>query len=244
MIYYDQFGNPDRPTVVLLHGAMAIHTFSQQYKLLEDYHIIVPHLYGAGESVEILYEPEKLTQEIVELIRSLNKPSVGIIGHSIGAQLAVKLVSEHPELFSFAVFLSANVSPNEKTIQMYCKYAPATVKLLRSKWIVKIQGKYWNYTKEQANEMAEYAQKLTVENYKAFFTSTINIEDFPNFYNVAIPMLAICGERESKDIKNSLPLLAQNNHCVVATISKAGHDFPMRNVEKLNPILMEFIKRV
>ncbi|MGN7478278.1 alpha/beta fold hydrolase [Solibacillus silvestris] len=244
MIYYEQFGNPDRPTIVLLHGAMAVHTFSQQYKLLEDFHVIIPHLFGAGKSAEILYEPVKLTQEIVELIRSLNKPTVGIIGHSIGAQLAVKLVSEYPSLFSFAVLLSANVSPNEKTIDMYCKLAPATVKLMRFKWVVKMQGKYWNYSKEQADDMAEYAHKITVENYKAFFKETLNIKDFPQYNEVSIPMLAICGDRESKDIRNSLSLLAQNKYCAATLVSKAGHDFPMRNAAKLNPILMEFIQRL
>ncbi|MBD8036074.1 alpha/beta hydrolase [Solibacillus sp. A46] len=244
MIYYEQYGDPNRPTIILLHGAMAVHTFTQQYSLLKDYHIVLPHLYGAGKSVEILYEPEKLSQEIVELIRSLNKPKVGIIGHSIGAQLAVKLVSDNPELFSFAVFFSANICPNEKTIQMYCKFAPITVKLLRFNWIVKMQGRYWNYSKEQANDMVAYAQKITEENYKAFFTETLNIINLPHFYTVSVPMLAICGERESKDIRESLKLLGENKHCNVATISKAGHDFPMRNAVKINPILIEFIQRL
>lgn len=244
MIYYEQYGDPNRPTIILLHGAMAVHTFAQQYNLLKEYHIVLPHLYGAGKSVEILYEPEKLSLEIVELIRALKKPNVGIIGHSIGAQLAVKLVSGNPELFSFAVFLSANISPNEKTIQMYCKFAPITVRLLRSNWIVKMQGKYWNYSKEQANDMAEYTKKITEENYKAFFTETLNIINLPHFYKVSLPMLAICGGRESKDIKESLRLLAENERCTVATISKGGHDFPMCNAEKLNPILIEFIQRL
>ena len=51
------------------------------------------------------------------------------IGHSLGGQLAVMLVCERPERFSFAVFLSAWVNPNPKTIGMYCSLAGVTTKI-------------------------------------------------------------------------------------------------------------------
>lgn len=241
MIHFDEYGDRHNPTILLLHGATAVDTFTQQYQALHNYHLVVPHLYGAGESVTVPYEPNKLIKEIIALIQSLNKPQIIVMGHSIGAQLAVMLVSKHPELFSRAVFLSAWVIPNEKSIRMYCKTAPLTVKLLRYKWIVNMQAKYWNYTKKQAQYMADYAQKLTVENYQAFFKQTLNIKDFPQFYDVKIPMLAICGQRESKDIKNSLALLAQHPCCETIVLSKAGHDFPMRCAAELNPILERFL---
>ena len=243
MIYFDEYGDPNNPTILLLHGATAVDTFTQQYEALHNYHLIVPHLYGAGESVAFTYDPNMLTQEIEALIKSFNKPRIIVMGHSIGAQLAVMLVAKHPEYFSRAVFLSAWVLPNEKSIRMYCKTAPLTLKLLRYKWIVRMQAKYWNYTKQQAQYMADYAQKLTVENYQAFFKQTLNIKDFPNYYDVKIPMLAICGQRESKDIKNSLALLAQNSSCQTMMLSQAGHDFPMRCAGKLNPIITSFIEQ-
>lgn len=243
MIHFDEYGDRNNPTILLLHGAMAVDTFTQQYQALHNYHLIVPHLYGAGESVTIPYEPNKLTKEIVALIQSLNKPQIIVMGHSIGAQLAVMLVTKYPDLFSCAVFLSAWVLPNEKSSRMYCKTAPLTVKLLRYKWIVRMQAKYWHYTKDQAQYMADYAQKLTVENYQAFFKQTVNIKDFPEYEDVKIPMLAICGQRESKDIKNSLALLAQNPSCQTMILSKAGHDFPMRWAQEVNPIISAFLEK-
>lgn len=243
MIHFDEYGDRNNSTILLLHGATAVDTFTQQYQALHNYHLVVPHLYGAGESVTIPYEPNKLTKEIVALIQSLNKPQIIVMGHSIGAQLAVMLVTKHPDLFSRAVFLSAWVLPNEKSIRMYCKTASLTVKLLRYKWIVRMQGKYWHYTKQQAQYMADYAQKLTVENYRAFFKQTLNIKDFPEYEAVNIPMLAICGQRESTDIKHSLALLAQNLSCQIMTLSRAGHDFPMRCAGELNAILSAFFKK-
>ena len=57
-------------------------------------------------------------------------------------------------------------------------------------------------------------------------------------------MLAICGSGEVNDMKTSLTLLGSNPHCRTMVLSKAGHDFPMRKAEKLNPILREFISGV
>lgn len=85
------------------------------------------------------------------LIDSLHKDKIGIIGHSLGGQLAVMLACEHPERFTFAVFLSAWVNPNSKTIGLYCSLAGMTTKMLHCKWLVRLQGKYWHYTKEQAS---------------------------------------------------------------------------------------------
>lgn len=242
MIYFDEYGDKANPTILLLHGAMAVRTFTQQYELLKDYHLVVPHLYGAGESIAIKYDSSKLKEEIVHLIKSLNKSPIIIMGHSIGAQLAVRLVAENPSLFAKAVFLSAWVAPNEKSINMYCNYAPLTVKLLRYKWLIRLQAKYWRYTKEQTDELLAYAPKMTVENYQEFFKQTLNLEYYPQYFNVEIPMLAICGDRESKDIKDSLQLLAKNNKCRTMLLSKAAHDFPMRCAKQLNPIINAFFE--
>ena len=120
MIYYDEYGNRENPTILMLHGAGALDTFSRRYCFSEKYHLVVPHLPGAGKAADQVYEPEKTKQALYTLIAGLNKEKIGLIGHSLGGQIAVMLASEHPELFSFAVFLSAWVNPKPQTVQMYC----------------------------------------------------------------------------------------------------------------------------
>lgn len=131
MIFYDEYGNRDNPTILMLHGAGALDTFSQQYCFSDKYHLVVPHLPGAGKAATEVYEPEKTRQELYELIDSLHKDKIGVIGHSLGGQIAIMLVSEHPELFRFATFLSAWVNPKPETIKnvlqfirSICKNAP------------------------------------------------------------------------------------------------------------------------
>ena len=80
MLHYDEYGNRNNPTILLLHGAGALDTFCNQYCFSEQYHLIVPHLHGAGKSADIVYDPDVMKQELFEVIDSLHKKKIGIIG--------------------------------------------------------------------------------------------------------------------------------------------------------------------
>lgn len=244
MLHYDEYGSINNPTILLLHGAGALDTFCQQYDFADRYHLIVPHLPGAGKAADKIYEPENTTKELFALIDSLHKERIGVIGHSLGGQIAIMLVSRKPERFHFAVFLSAWVNPRPKTIQMYCSASELSVKMLHWKQLVLLQGKYWRYTAEQTNYMAEYAKQITSQVYRSFFINTLDLSKLPEYKRADIPMLAICGSRETRDMKVSLTLLSENPRCRTITLQGANHDFPMRNATELNSILEKFFRCV
>lgn len=100
MLHYDEYGNKEKPTILLLHGAGVLDTFCSQYCFSGQYHLIVPHLHGAGKSADIVYDPDIMKRELFDLIDSLRKEKIGVIGHSLGAQLAIMLVCERPNRFS------------------------------------------------------------------------------------------------------------------------------------------------
>lgn len=104
MLHFDEYGNKDDPTILLLHGAGTLDTFCNQYCFSEKYHLIVPHLHGAGKSADKSYNPDAMKRELWDLIDSLHKDKFGVIGHSLGGQLAVMLVCKRPDQFNYAVF--------------------------------------------------------------------------------------------------------------------------------------------
>lgn len=244
VLYYDEYGDRKDPTLLLLHGAGALDTFCQQYHLADRYHLVVPHLPGAGRAADEIYEPESTVEELFALIEDLQKERIGVIGHSLGAQIAIILVSRRPGLFGFAVFLSAWVIPRRKTIRMYCALSGLSVKLLHWKWLVRLQGRYWGYTAEQAERMAEYSKKITPQVYRSFFTDTLDLSSLPGYRAVNIPMLAVCGKREMKDMKTSLALLSENPKCRTMILQRSGHDLPMRSPGELDPILEDLFRCV
>ncbi len=241
MLHYDEYGSKDNPTILLLHGAGALDTFSQQYCFAGQYHLVVPHLPGAGQAADEIYEPEAAVQALLALAGHLDQQKIGVIGHSLGAQLAIRLVCARPEKFRFAVFLSAWAAPNPKTVRRYCALAGVAAKLLHWKWLVRLQGRYWNYSAEQADTMAAYSGRITPRGYRAFFANTLELSKLPAYPAVRLPMLAICGSRETRGVKASLAMLAQNPCCRTVILRGANHDFPMRSAARCNPILEEFI---
>ncbi len=240
-MYYNEYGSKENPTIMLLHGAGALDTFCRQYCFSDKYHLVVPHLAGAGKAATEIYDPEKTTEELFMLIKSLHKKRIGVIGNLLGGQIAIMLVSKQPELFNFAVFLSACVNPKPKTIRMYCSFAGLSAKMLHRRWLVQFQGKYWNYTKKQADNMAEYSKQITPLVYHSFFSNTLDLSKLPEYQAVTVPMLAICGSKEVRDMKTSLTLLAQNQNCQILALQGANHDFPMRNAKQLNPMFKKII---
>lgn len=243
MLHCDTYGDEKNPTILLLHGAGVVDTFRGQYPLAERYHLVVPHLYGAGEAADRAYDPETLTGELLELVDSLGKEQIGLVGHSLGAQLAVMLVCRRSERFSFAVFLSAWVDPRPGTVKAYCAMAGAAAGMLHIRSLVRLQGKYWHFSREQVEYLVRYSQKITPEIYRSFFANTLDIRSLPEYASVSIPMMAVCGSREVGDMKRSLTLLGENPHCRTVLLPKSDHDFPMRREQALNELLLEFLEQ-
>ena len=182
-----------------------------------------------------------MKRELWYLIDSLHKEKIGVIGHSLGGQLALMLVCERPDQFNFAVFLSTWVNLKPQIIRRYCSFAKIAVMMLHTKWLVRLQGKYWNYSKEQSDYMADYSRRITPQIYKSFFTNTLDLRDIPTYSFIKLAMLEICGSKELKDMKISLHFLGKNPCCQTMILSKAGHFFPMRNSRQLNTVLNDFL---
>ena len=242
-MYYDEYGKRENHTIVFLHGAAATDTFSNQYCFQDKYHLVVPHLSGSGKEVEKTYEPEQTIKDLAELIKGLGKDKVTLIGHSLGGELAVEMVSNYEYLFDKAVFLSAWVCATQKTIDTFAKLSKYTAFTLKYGWLIRFQARYWNYTKKQEDFMVAYSKKITKEQYTAWFKNRILLDENTNYVNVKIPMLAVCGKKEVKEMIHSIEELGRRNpQCKTMFLDKANHDFPLRQAGKINPILLEFLE--
>lgn len=90
--------------------------------------------------------------------------------------------------------------------------------------------------------MVEYSKKITPEQYTAWFKNRILLDENAGYSDIKIPMLAVCGKKEIKEMIHSIEELGRRNpNCKTIFLDKASHDFPLRNAEVINPILMKFI---
>ncbi|KAJ5367486.1 Alpha/beta hydrolase fold-1 [Penicillium brevicompactum] len=116
--------NQGQPTIVLIHGAFCSGLFwDLVIPHLNSYHLLVPDLPGHGKSQAIApYSLELSATLIANLIRvHANGPS-HIIGHSLGAHVAIRLASQEPELVR-SVFVSGFEVFPKTALTPYIPYA-------------------------------------------------------------------------------------------------------------------------
>ena len=240
---FDTYGNPENPKLILLHGAAALDTFAHQYDALaKRFYVLVPHLPGAGEAAAEAYNPQETCDALAAWIASLGTDRVRIMGHSIGAQLAVKLVSEHEALFCRAVFLSAWLISSEKSVKNLSILARLSYGAIKSANLLRLQAKYWGMTPEQGEKLVTYSQRIKLNTYVGFFANRILLRNLPGYASVRIPMLAICAKGETAEMKASLDALGkQNTNCLTVVFPQGSHVFVLRNYGSLNPMLLDFL---
>ena len=240
---FDTYGDAKNPTLVLLHGAAALDTFAHQYEMLsQHFHVLVPHLPGAGEAAAEVYDPQATCDALAAWIGSLGVGKVLLMGHSVGAQLAVKLVSEHESLFSRAVFLSPWLCASERSASRFAKLARMSYGAIKNTSLLRLQAKYWGFTPEQTEKMVAYSPRIPLETYVAFYEQRVHLSKLFGYAGVQIPMLAMCARGETAETKQSIRALGeQNTNCLTVIFPQGSHDFVLRNYELLNPMLLDFL---
>ena len=101
-------GAASGPTVVLLHGATLDHrAWSPQVDALRDrFRLVVPDLRSHGESTGS-FDFEAAVQDVVALLDQLPAGRVGVVGLSLGGNLAQEVVRRAPDRVSAMVIADA-----------------------------------------------------------------------------------------------------------------------------------------
>ena len=113
-IHYLEWGGSG-PALVLLHGLYddANVWNSLASRLSADYYIIAPDRRGAGDSdtPKKGYDPERLSSDVVSLIRQKKLGPVTIIGHSAGAEIALRIAATHPNMIHSLIMIDGGFWP-------------------------------------------------------------------------------------------------------------------------------------
>lgn len=244
MIYFDEYGNRSNPIIVFLHGANLVQSFVKQYDAFKDkYCLIVPHITGYGREAGTVYTTEKAAADITELIKSFNCKVV-LIGFSLGAQLAVKLTAEHEELFSGVIAISPWLIKERKFLEKVVKQNEKAYGIIKIKFMSKISGRMIGLNKTDCEQLAEDCSNIQKQTIINSVDNGIEIDKMSEFFNVKIPMLAICGSKEYPEVAQSVKKMAENPNCRYEIWEKAAHNIPTSFSEKLNAEIAEFIKEI
>jgi pimeloyl-ACP methyl ester carboxylesterase len=105
----------DGPRVVLLHGLFADHRTwnGVRDKLKDSCRVIAPDLPGFGQSEipppsRFAYDIDAFTEALTDLYAGLEIGRAALVGHGLGAAVAMTVAARHPELVSHLVLIGAH----------------------------------------------------------------------------------------------------------------------------------------
>ncbi len=103
-----QAEDPDRKTLILIHGAGGDHlSWPTQLRRLSGYRVYVPDLPGHGKSKgRGLQRISDYGEVVLEWMRKLELPKVILGGHSMGGAIALWIAINHPELLRGMILMS------------------------------------------------------------------------------------------------------------------------------------------
>ncbi|MBQ4165005.1 MAG: alpha/beta fold hydrolase [Oscillospiraceae bacterium] len=235
----EEFGKENTETIVMLHGANFVHTFGSQYVLAEKYHIAVPHLMGYGNNTAKAFQTDECIKELADYIKSLNK-KVWLVGFSLGAQLAFKLVSEYEELFKAAIIVSPWLIKEEAFLSKIAELNLKQNKQFKNKFFCNFVGLMNGLPSKQRKEFVAQMQNVSEETAHNVVYNGITLDSTPSFKDVEIPIIALAGAKEQKEVHDSVKKMSEiNKNCRFEIWDRAGHNIPPLFAKRFNELIRQ-----
>ena len=161
-----------------------------------------------------------------------------LIGFSLGAQLAFRLVAEYGELFESAIIVSPWLIKGESTHLKADKLNKKQFKQLQNKFMCRLIGTINGLPPKACKEFVLQMQNVKEETIHNIVYNGITIDSVPMFADVSIPVIALAGEKEQAEILNSIKKMAEiNENCRFEIWDKAGHNIPPLFAKKFNKLI-------
>ena len=242
-MYYEEYGSRENMTIMMLHGAFFVDIFESQYNLSERYHIIVPHIMGFGKEADKDFDLDTFIEDLVDLCKEFD--DLVIIGFSIGAQIAFKVVSEYPDLFKGAIMISPWLINKENISDKIINGSLKMHKKLQNEEEANTIDFISMMEKGQRAETLHDMQNVTEETVNNMVDNHISLKSVDGFEDLTIPTMVIVGGKEGEVMLTSAENLCNlNDNCKKYTIKRAGHNIPYIYTKELETLIVEFLERL
>lgn len=238
----EEYGKENASTIVMLHGANFVHCYGRQYPLQSRFHIVVPHIMGFGDEADRVFNTDACVAELASFVNGLDK-KVLLVGFSLGAQLAFKLVSEYPDMFYSAILVSPWLYKTESSLTEAIEKNKKQLSLLKKKWLCNIIGIMNGLPTTQRKKFVDQMQEVKLKTICHSIDNGITFESVPAFATVSIPMMALAGEKEQQEVIDTVREMAGiNPHCRYEVWEKAKHNIPPVFAKKFNQLIVDMAK--
>lgn len=216
-IYYEEYGKGQ--PLLLLHGNNgSIEDFYQQIPFFSKYYrVIAIDTRGQGRSTDLTQDPysyQKFASDLYQITKNLNLDQVDIIGWSDGGNTALIFNYEHPEMVNRIVAIGANMNP-----------AGAKENLIAS------------LKKQVAGNDPKTNQRLIqlMLNHPDITANQLSL--------ITNPVLVVAGSEDVIKDEHTRLIHKLIRNSELAIIPNTTHYVPFEQPEKLNEIMLNFLKK-
>lgn len=241
-MHVDRVGSDAGAPLLLLHGGgVAGWMWRPLLERLGGASAIVPDLPGHGRSRGEQYPGHgPVVQRLAALLEPLGAPAV-VAGFSLGAQLAVQLAAERPELVRAVAVVSAQAKPlpfERATLALLRVSAP----LARQRWFARLQARELRIPAELLPEYLEESAAVDADNLAAIVGANLRFTVPAGWGSFPGTALLLAGTREPGVVRDSARLLHEAlPGSRLELLPGARHEIPLEHpawlAERLAPLL-------
>lgn len=230
-MFCEEYGKPDAPRLLLLHCAAVTPMFDPAVAYLADqYHLLVPHLMGSGSRTAQTFRFGESLLELQQLCEE-QRP-LGVVGHSLGANLVLGLLSRCPHSFVAAVISSPMVDASDRVAHWKGMVVKTSYGLLRSRRVARAYADALTLADERRAFLLEYWPKISKETWKNYYIDRFTAKRFGRPGGYGVPVTVAWGSKEPKVVRNTVKaLLRRDPIWQEVVLPGAGHDHPIRDPE-------------
>lgn len=245
-LYIKETGNQSSPMLVFLHGGgVSGWMWEKQVEYFkDDYYILVPDLPSHGNSrEEQFFSIHQTAKDIIHIIEEKkNGQKITIIGFSLGAQIAIEILSLNKDMIDRAIIISVLVMPMKYVHSMIKPLTRITMPLTKNKLFAKLQAKVLYIREEQFDLYYQDTNEMTVEALHQILEENMTYRIPDGFKYSTAKIMVLVGDKEKTAMRKSAIAIKQSNqNCQGYVVHEVGHGISLADAHFFNSLVEAWI---
>lgn len=260
MLYYREAGKGQ--PIVFLHGMLGSSLYwREQMELLKDrHHVIAIDLLGFGHSPKpknLKYDTDDHISYVLKTLDAIGiKKPVTLVGHSMGALLALSLTSKYPERVKSLVLISMPIYKNvseakreitrSKIVPRFMYYGPTARVICSAMCMLRPLARILApvYLKDVPEYVAADTTLHTWFSYSRSMENIIENQDvLSDLQKVNLPLLALFGSQDAVAKTTNLEAIKICCKDIEIELLDATHQLPLEEPKKTAQFIKNMIKK-
>lgn len=225
-------------TLLFLHGGgVGGWMWKKQIMHFKDFRCAVAELDFEAANVTI----EHLANQLLKWAENNKRNGkLALIGFSIGAQIALQMVSKRPDLFCFTMLNSPLTIPVNLPRNIIRIAVSLTHPLIKNKSFAALQARALSISAEDFDTYYQHSLQISSMALTKMLEENMQFAIPKNFSNIQTDILVTVGAKEKQIMKRSASEITNRNpYCSSLLIADIGHGFPVEQPLLFNHLLRQ-----